>query len=143
MPFPQEVSSKPGPALTTITTELAATSLRVLSLFLFCDYLMAKIFLMANPSLTTRPVMLTPAKTYSQVLILMLTWWLTLWLTLSVVAGLRLAGNRVAARKNKEINMISAVGMSKGENSIGMAAGQHTQTTRSKPTMHSLLRYHS
>lgn len=45
----------------------------------------------------------------------MLTRWLTLWLTLSVVAGLRLAGNRVTTRRSKEINMVSAVGMSKGE----------------------------
>ncbi len=45
----------------------------------------------------------------------MLIRWLTLLLTLSVVAGLRLAGNRVAVRRSKEINMVSAVGMSKGE----------------------------
>ena len=122
---------------------------------------MAKIFLTANPGISDDPAhqcwhlrkhTVRTASQEKKSLILMLTRWLTLLLTLSVVAGLRLAGNRVAARKNKEINMISAVGMSKGENSrldtlenisIGMAAGQHTQTTRSKSTMHSLLRYHS
>ena len=50
-----------------------------------------------------------------------------------MVAGLRLAGNRVAARKNKEINMISAVGMSKGENlrwKISVLAWQPVNTHR-------------